>query len=233
MEPDDGSRRLRSPAYPSSSLTEVVEDLRSLWRIEGRNETLQQVAVAALGYRGLSGAAKQALATLRQFGLIDRREGGRVRVSDLGTRLMSFTADSPEYARALEEALRQPELFRFLLDSYPERLPSDQTLAAELILTRGFAPDTATKAVRVFRESVAVLPPVNEAEQVQEMSDPASASLITAAPGRQRRFVWSLSNGATVQVETFGDITAAEAPELKVFFDLIASQLASAPLANP
>lgn len=107
-----------------------------------------------LGYKSAnSGAALQALASLRYYGLVERPADGMLAVSK--------AFESYHYApddglkRKLQVAwLRSPPVFAELLDKYADGLPSDLTLRHELITQKQFTPPAAAALVAVLRRSV-------------------------------------------------------------------------------
>src|SRR5688572_30742916 len=106
----------RSPNYPSIGLDGAVEAAKSLYRREGRTAVAQEVAVKAWGFTALSGSAKSRLAGVRQYGLVENDQQGRIRLSERGLTLAVADSSSPEYAQALKEAALEPDIFRELYE---------------------------------------------------------------------------------------------------------------------
>src|SRR5690242_11491271 len=71
----------RSPNYPQYTITEAVGLAQRIYDKEKRTTVLPQVMASALGYGSLSGGARSAIATLRQYGLLENAPGG-IRLSD-------------------------------------------------------------------------------------------------------------------------------------------------------
>src|SRR5580658_3192696 len=109
---------MRSPNYPQYGLTETIEMARKIWKKEERTVVSPDVAVKALGYQGLNGAARTKLASLRQFGLLDEVKGGGVKISGLAMNLIHHATGSTEYQEAIKEAALRPTLYRELYASH-------------------------------------------------------------------------------------------------------------------
>jgi hypothetical protein len=90
---------------------------------------------------------------MRKFGLLDRTNGG-LRVSDLGMRILHSQQDTPEHRNALQEAARNIDLIRDLLEERAEA--SDGSLRSHLILDLGFTEEGADTFIPVFRSTIEV-----------------------------------------------------------------------------
>lgn len=147
--------RKKSPRAPSIPLDEAVERAMRAYD-KGRLQAAPVDVIAQhIGYKTANnGAALQALASLRYFGLLERPKEGLLAVTkDVEAYRL---APEPHIARSLLlRFLRAPALFAELLDKYQGGLPSDGNLKDELI-QRGFLPSTASSLAAVFRRSVEV-----------------------------------------------------------------------------
>lgn len=145
--------RKRSPRAPLISLREAVDRATKVYEKEGRHPASADIVAQHLGYKSAdNGAAKQALAALGYYGLIERPSEG----------MLAVTKNVEEYKFAPSEQLRTeilrkwlvtPSVFAELLDKFPDRLPSDASLKFELI-QKGFNPATADECLTAFLESV-------------------------------------------------------------------------------
>jgi hypothetical protein len=149
--------RPKSPAAPSTSLKEAVEKLKILYEKEKRGPIDKDTAMLALGYSAKSGAGLRMLATLGQYGLIERQGIGHIRVTDLGMDII-LPSDNQHELEALRQASRQPDIFVELLERYSdsEGLPSDNALISYLIKRTPipFGDSSARGLAKAFRETL-------------------------------------------------------------------------------
>jgi hypothetical protein len=144
------SGRERSPNYPAMGLPAAIEAARKLWQAERRTTVPPDVAARAIGYSGLSGASRAALAGLRQYGLIEYLGGG-LALSDQAVDILVHEPDSEDWMRAVRAAADGPDIFRELNQSHPDA--SDNAITSYLISKKRFSVDGAQKLVRALRET--------------------------------------------------------------------------------
>lgn len=147
------SKKNRSPRAPSMPLDEAIEKTTRVYEREHRHAAPVDAVAQSLGYSGAkNGAALQALASLRYYGLIERPADGQVQVSK-DFESYSFAPDEKLKHELRVRWLKAPPIFLELLEKFPGELPSDPTLKFALI-QRGFTPTAADDCVTVFRKSV-------------------------------------------------------------------------------
>lgn len=145
--------RKKSPRAPSLPLGEAIERVARIYREEGRHAAPLDVVAKHIGYNGAKhGAALQALASLRYYGLVERPKEGLMAVSK-EFETYTFTQDERQKQSILVGWLKTPTVFAELLEKYTDRLPSDGNIRFDLI-QKGFLPNTAEACVSVFRRSV-------------------------------------------------------------------------------
>jgi hypothetical protein len=151
--------KMRSPNYPAHGLTQAVEYARKLWDREKRTPVSHATAATALGYATLSGPARIAIASLRQYGLVDKPDAGHVRLSDRAVKILHGA--EAERQAGLGEAAGNPKLFRELWATYQDG--SDDAirsyLISHLITKKDFSEDGARKAIKSFRDTVKLAKP--------------------------------------------------------------------------
>ena len=142
----------RSRRYPATSLRDSVAMLDQVYKGVGLSGGSRETLAHALGHQSLNGTSKRKIATLVQFGLIEK-DGERYRVSELGRRVL-IPIDDGERRSALAEAVRQPALFSEVGAAYDgEPVPS---MLANLIARQyGILPQASTEVASNFLESVA------------------------------------------------------------------------------
>ncbi len=153
MNDERVSSKDRSPNYPAIGLPAAIEASRKLWEKERRTSVPPEVAVRAIGYNSLSGAARTALASLRQYGLVEAG-GGMVTVSPLAVDILVHEPQTDEWCEAIRTAAKAPQIFAELVDTHADA--SDAAISAYLISKRRFSPDGAKKLIRALRETAAL-----------------------------------------------------------------------------
>lgn len=145
--------RKKSPRAPSIALDEALDRVLKAYDKDRLHPAPTDVVAQHIGYKGAnSGAALQALASLRYYGLLDRPREGVLAVTKEVEAYKFAPNDEMRYS-LLQGFLRRPPLFAELLDKYGSKLPSDANLKFDLI-QRGFIPVTANALVGVLRRSV-------------------------------------------------------------------------------
>ncbi len=152
---DAGTRtnKERSPNYPSIPLTQAVEMAGKWYEREKRTNISPEAAAKALGYGALSGSARTAIGSLRQYGLVENAKDG-LRISDLAMEIIHQPIGSPERTKALKQAAMRPPLIAELSSSHGDA--SDDSFRAYLITRRKFSPDGAGRFVPAFREALQI-----------------------------------------------------------------------------
>lgn len=142
-----------SPRAPSFALEDAIERAIRIYDKERTHTVPLDVAAQDMGYNGArNGSAMSALATLRYYGLLERRDEGKVAVAK-EVETYKFAPDEEDKREIVVDWLRNPPVFQDLLDEFGEALPSDATIRFNLI-QRGFSPQAASSCVTVFKKSV-------------------------------------------------------------------------------
>lgn len=180
--------RKRSPRAPLISLKEAVDRAIKVYSEEGRHAASADIVAQHLGYKSAeNGAAKQALAGLGYYGLIERPSEGMVAVTK-SVEEYKFAPTDELRTQILQKWLMTPALFAELQEKFQGRLPSDASLKFELI-QKGFNPATADECLSAFRESVnyvqSISPSLNTIEaEVTPPDETTEASVEAVADQR-------------------------------------------------
>ena len=164
--------RKKSPRAPTLSLEDAVDRTTRLYEKEARHAAPAEVVAQNLGYKSASnGAAAQALASLRYYGLIERPKEGYLAVSK-NFEAYRFSPDESTKRSLLTSWLKTPPVFAELIEKYGARLPSDGVIKFDLI-QKGFSAAAADVCVSVFRKSVefAQYDGVEEVVKASDVSD--------------------------------------------------------------
>lgn len=146
--------RKKSPRAPSMPLDEAIDRTAKAYARDRLHPAPTDVMAQHLGYKNANnGAALQALASLRYYGLMERSADGMMTVSK-AFESYHYAPDEQLKRKLQITWLRSPPVFAELLDKYGAGLPSDPTLRHELITQKQFAPPAAETLIAVLRRSV-------------------------------------------------------------------------------
>lgn len=145
--------RKKSPRAPSLPLDESVERALKIYDRERRHAAPADVIAQDLGYKSANnGSALSTIASLRSFGLLEKAQEGKLAIAkDVEAYRFAPTDELSSQLRI--KWLRNPNIFRELLENYAEGLPSDASVRFDLI-QRGFTPASAESTLAVFKKSV-------------------------------------------------------------------------------
>jgi hypothetical protein len=135
-------------------LGEAIEKTQMVYTKDYQNELPREVLADHMGYASLNGKSLSVLAAMLQYGLLEGR-GDHTRVSDLALQIIAHPSGTSERRKAIALAAKEPDLFRELLERFPQGA-SDSALRSYL-LTQKFIPTGAEAVIRAFRETEAFL----------------------------------------------------------------------------
>jgi hypothetical protein len=144
--------KMRSPNYPAMSLRDSIQRTRNLWAKEKRTAVPAEVAAKAIGYSGISGPSRTALASMKKYGLIES-DDKTVKVSDLALRIL-HAANDQDSIEALQEAALKPDLFGLLYDSHADA--SDDAISSYLIVKLEFSQSGARQVIKSYRDTISL-----------------------------------------------------------------------------
>ena len=148
--------RHRSPAYPSLSLREAVQKAQEFYNNHGIHQVSVEAAARGWKFEGVSGMAGRAIAALKQFGLLSEEEQDgyrRVRLSDLGRKIVQLSSDDPRRNEAISVAAKKPTIHRALLEEHPNGLPGDPVLKSYLEYERKFNRNVIEALIKEVRDT--------------------------------------------------------------------------------
>jgi len=150
--------KLGNYASPDVSLSESVKDAKKIYDRFKDEEVASQLISEAIGYRG--GAFFQRLSALRKYGLVSPR--GKVQVTDLGKRI-TYPASRDVELSAIEEAVKNVELFKVLYDKFDVELPKEKFWVNLVNITGAEAPDAQAKEDAIRQVYVDSIKPLSTA----------------------------------------------------------------------
>ncbi|WP_460530459.1 hypothetical protein [Flindersiella endophytica] len=144
----------RSAGFPLLPLKESVEAILTIGQ-NGADHT-QDAAAAYLGHSTTnSGAFRSKLASLRDWGLIERGNRDRVTLSALAQQLVLDGLDETSSGELLLAAFESCRIFGMLYNDSAKGTPLDvQRVRTSVVMRHGVASDQADKFVESFIESV-------------------------------------------------------------------------------
>lgn len=165
--------RKKSPRAPSVALDDAIEKTAKAYARDRLHAAPTDVVAQHLGYKSANnGAALQALASLRYYGLMERPSEGMMAVSK-SYESYQYAPDDELRRRLSVRWLETPPVFAELLTKYANGLPSDATLRHELITERGFIPSAAETLIAVLKRSVDFVGYFDHEQNQVEESDAA------------------------------------------------------------
>lgn len=167
----------RSPAYPSFPVEKAISQVQILYKNEGKYETPAGTATAAWGYSIKSSGGRQALATLKYYGLIEVSgdgDGRKVKVSSIALDILQDTReDETEKQKLIRKVALAPAIHKALFDAYPDGLASDGTVTHYLVKEQGYSPDAARDVLAEFKQTCAYAGLYAAANKVDKVTRPA------------------------------------------------------------
>jgi hypothetical protein len=155
----DRPRRVRSPSFPFIPLGKAIARARSIAERYERHPVSLAAAGEIWGYAPKSSGLLQTHAALRACGLMEdigvRPEDRRIRLRDLGWRILHDTKADDRQEAIREAAMRPPLIAEYASKWLPIR-PSDDECIRELHLNRGFRPQAAKQYLSMFDQTTAL-----------------------------------------------------------------------------
>ena len=152
----------RIPNSPALSLPESIQRAAKIYAAAGTSTFDGEMAVRFMEYRGLNGASRRTLGSVRAFGLVMGR-GEELTISDDAIIILTGhrVEDQSERYAALLRCIRHNRVFSDLHDRFGSG-SSLLNIASHLQDRYGFKKSAAEKTASNFRKSVALLNAVSE-----------------------------------------------------------------------
>lgn len=162
--------RIRSPNYPSISLTDAIGRVGQLFERERQHWATKEVAIKGMGYGSINGASLSAISAAEKYGLVERDKKNNYRVTPRAIAIL-HPHSQDEKLDALADAIRAPALFSELLKEFEFPLPSDDNLRAYLV-RRGFSEVSLPSVIQAFRDTMALVSPESASPTSADASKP-------------------------------------------------------------
>jgi len=255
QKPGTGTKRERSPNYPSLTFREALAAAKKIWDQDKRHPVSVDLASQHLEYKQANGVTLPMIASMKRYGLLVSA-GKDVRVSDEANTIFLYPEDAPEAIAVIKRLAMLPTLFGKVLEKFPDGLPSDANLRARLQDEWNFAsPKAADNFIKALREAVALAgenevaggdPVVDNGGQVDKEPSMTQSQPVTirlppgtampskpaiptgsSPPGTQSR-PWNLGGGAIMMVAIPNGLTPANIERLKKYVAVLESEAAIA-----
>ena len=145
--------RQRSPSYPTLTLEQSIDMVGKIHRANRTNVISRETAARDMGYAGLTGRSLTVLASLAQYGLVEKAGKGDLKVARRAVEILHPVEDSHR-AEAIIEAANAPSLFRTLHERFPEGVPSENALRSFMVQS-DFNDVAIGPAIAAFLETIA------------------------------------------------------------------------------
>jgi hypothetical protein len=221
--------KMRSPNYPAIGLSTAVELTNKLWKKEHKTPVNAAVVASAIGYKGLSGPSRTAIAAMKKFGLLDEDKNG-MRVSNLAVGILHPSGDD-DRLEALRHAAMMPTVFRQLFESHGQA--SNDALRSYLITKLDFSETGAKAFIEAFRDTIAIAKLDEPGYIVADSSGGTkdmeaglqigSGEVRTATTTKAlKSFSWPLSAATTARLEIVGneELTSAHLDALSQYLEV-------------
>jgi hypothetical protein len=147
-------KRHRSPNYPTVGLREAIERVKRFVTTDGRAGAIPAIAAKHIGFASAHGQAYSVLSALKKFGLLDDKDG-RVAPTQRAMEIVNLPETDERRIKAIREAALSPSIYAELIEQHKSTgLPSDDTLAGELVAYGGFNPNSVKEFLKGFRETL-------------------------------------------------------------------------------
>jgi hypothetical protein len=148
---DEQKIRRKSPNFPSLSLSRALELAERVYESALDSALDTGTVLELMGFKGISGASRTALATLKQFGLLEGRDNDN-RVTKLASRIFHPLTDE-EKVSAIVEASRKPPIYDEIFKQFKGSIPDDKVLKAFLIRNNGFSDSGSSSLIKGLRDT--------------------------------------------------------------------------------
>jgi hypothetical protein len=112
------------------------------------------IAAKLIGFASAHGQAYSALSALKKFGLLEEKDG-RVVPTQRAMEVASLPDTDPRRLKTIRDAAISPAIYAELFELYRDtNIPSDETLAGELVAYKGFNPNGVKEFLKAFRETI-------------------------------------------------------------------------------
>lgn len=159
QDDDEVPKEGRGPAYPYLALEQAIERADKVREAGLARSALPRAAFFKLWeYKSASGPARQTIAALKYYNLVEYLGAGsdrKVRLTDVALRIvLDKVPNSVERMKALREAALAPTIFADLAKQFPFGIGTDSGIETYLTLNKGYSESAAKHIISVFRDTL-------------------------------------------------------------------------------
>jgi hypothetical protein len=170
IEPETGQGR--SPSFPMYTIDDAIKRAQLVYKEDKRFWATFENVAKHLGFskpkRG--GRTGRAISALRQYGLLEERDG-KYRISDDAYKILELSPNDPKRDDLIFEAALKPSIIKKVLEHYDWELPSNETLRSYLIFDEKFTPDGAADFIKIVRRTLELAKPNDADYNAEESSE--------------------------------------------------------------
>jgi len=168
------TKKPKSPAVPSYSLKDSVDDVRKLYQTFSHAVFSKPEIATTLKMSSNSGPFVRRAFTLSEYGLLVESGAGH-KVSDLFLTLNSGDASSAAFKRAALKAINNSAVFAEVLAEFKTKLPPQASVAQRLETQKKFNADRAKEVASVLERSLQFAGVLDSSNNILPVRDDSSA----------------------------------------------------------
>lgn len=145
-------------AHPGIDLGRALERLAKLRENDkGKLSFTRPELKRALGFNSDSGFATRVISALLHFGLLERMDAIYM-YTELGNNLLKAEPSSNDYIQLIQESFTNPEMYRWLYDTYGSQLPAAlEDVLIDKFGNRNVNGDNVKEIITNYRKSLALV----------------------------------------------------------------------------
>lgn len=144
--------RQRSPSYPTLTLEQAIDMVGKVHKANRTNVISRETAARDMGYAGLTGRSLTVLASLAQYGLVEKAGKGDIKVTRRAVEIL-HPVEEAHRAEAIIEAAEAPAFFRALRERFTDGVPSPNALRSFMVQS-DFNDVAIGPAISAFLETI-------------------------------------------------------------------------------
>jgi hypothetical protein len=220
--------KTRSPATPSYSLKDSVEDVRKLYKQYSHAVFTRAEIATTLGMSSSSSSFDARIFALSEYGLL-QKSGDSYKVTERFFTLANEQPTSSAFKRAALDAIQGSDVFRELLSVFKTKLPDRAAVAQRLETQKKFNADRAKSAASALERSLQFAGVIDGNGNIVPVREEPSGELSvgnksqeehserdhhTPSQEKARRTEIPLSDGRLATVSYPHDLTTTEAEKI-------------------
>ncbi|WP_425646706.1 hypothetical protein [Agrobacterium leguminum] len=150
----------RSPNFPSHTLQRAIELAERVYNRAFTSAIETSIFLELMGFKGVSGASRTAMSTLKQYGLVEGRDDNN-KITPLAEQIIHPIGDLEKYS-AIIESFNKPSIFKEIHEQFKGGVPEYKVLKSLLIRKYSFSDSGAETLIRTYRENEEFIRPIKD-----------------------------------------------------------------------